>query len=292
MPTGVYDRSKSKRKQTEKCPFTCLNCGKVTELLAYRMRARIAAAGEPPKYCSHPCFIEHTKNPECRVSTTCDGCGTVFQQDRHRIMGSSFCTKACYIAHVDTRVAFSCQSCGETVTRQGKKVPKDLLCEGCRSNAKAARAAAKAEAKAARGATPRPPAVWNTREYARAYHRKYAEANRERINELSRAWGKRNPEKKQANAATRRSNGGRMTGEEWVALKAEFGNVCVCCGASGKLEADHVIPVVQGGTGDVENIQPLCRRCNAAKHATAVDYRPMARLRARLRQQEEDKEAA
>ena len=38
------------------------------------------------------------------------------------------------------------------------------------------------------------------------------------------------------------------------------------CGTSaGPMEYDHVIPYSMGGDNSVENIQLLCRRCNAAK---------------------------
>src|SRR5215208_5664505 len=41
---------------------------------------------------------------------------------------------------------------------------------------------------------------------------------------------------------------------------------CQHCGTfAGPMEYDHVIPYSVGGDNSVENIQLLCRRCNAAK---------------------------
>jgi flavoprotein len=41
---------------------------------------------------------------------------------------------------------------------------------------------------------------------------------------------------------------------------------CQHCGTfAGPMEYDHVIPYSMGGDNSVENIQLLCRRCNAAK---------------------------
>jgi len=54
------------------------------------------------------------------------------------------------------------------------------------------------------------------------------------------------------------------------------GNRCVNCGATERLELDHVIPVVDGGSGERSNLQTLCRSCNRAKgphsHATRHRY--------------------
>jgi len=43
---------------------------------------------------------------------------------------------------------------------------------------------------------------------------------------------------------------------------------CVKCGNSEKLEFDHVIPVVKGGSNTERNIQLLCEQCNRSKGAS------------------------
>jgi 5-methylcytosine-specific restriction endonuclease McrA len=59
---------------------------------------------------------------------------------------------------------------------------------------------------------------------------------------------------------------GTHTPEEWNELKRFFGHRCVRCGRSDMaLERDHIIPVYQGGSDGIDNIQPLCAPCNASK---------------------------
>jgi len=43
---------------------------------------------------------------------------------------------------------------------------------------------------------------------------------------------------------------------------------CVKCGSDKRLEFDHKIPVVKGGSNTERNIQILCEPCNRAKGAT------------------------
>jgi len=43
---------------------------------------------------------------------------------------------------------------------------------------------------------------------------------------------------------------------------------CVKCGNAEKLEFDHVIPVIKGGSNTERNIQLLCEQCNRTKGAS------------------------
>jgi hypothetical protein len=69
---------------------------------------------------------------------------------------------------------------------------------------------------------------------------------------------------------------GRFTSKEWNELKSKYGNKCLKCGKEEpevKITPDHVIPLALGGTNTIDNIQPLCWGCNAAKQARIADYR-------------------
>lgn len=46
---------------------------------------------------------------------------------------------------------------------------------------------------------------------------------------------------------------------------------CRVCGSPKRLEVDHIIPVSRGGSDDIENLQPLCLKCNRSKSAKTMD---------------------
>lgn len=72
---------------------------------------------------------------------------------------------------------------------------------------------------------------------------------------------------------------GSYTQAEWLALKEHYGSKCLRCGKSegttwgDRVTADHVIPLAFGGPDTIDNIQPLCMRCNKWKHVKAIDFR-------------------
>lgn len=48
---------------------------------------------------------------------------------------------------------------------------------------------------------------------------------------------------------------------------ARDGEKCVHCGATDNLEFDHILPFSRGGSSSEDNLQILCRRCNAKRGA-------------------------
>jgi len=72
----------------------------------------------------------------------------------------------------------------------------------------------------------------------------------------------------------KRANGGSYTQAQWEMLLDLCGNRCMSCGEVTVLEVDHIVPVYEGGTSDITNLQPLCRSCNASKGTTVTDFRP------------------
>ena len=84
----------------------------------------------------------------------------------------------------------------------------------------------------------------------------------------------RNWQKNQRNR-TKRVNGGSHTFAEWETLKAQYNWTCLACRKTEseiKLTEDHIIPVSKGGSDNIENIQPLCLKCNLSKHTRTTNY--------------------
>lgn len=86
------------------------------------------------------------------------------------------------------------------------------------------------------------------------YHAKYCKKNPKRIAHL-----------KARRYARERGAAGSHTLEQWNDLKIEFDNKCAFCRKEVKLTKDHIIPLSEGGTDYIDNIQPLCKSCNSKK---------------------------
>ena len=76
--------------------------------------------------------------------------------------------------------------------------------------------------------------------------------------------------------------------QQWECLKQSYQFTCLCCLRQEpeiQLTQDHVTPVRNGGTGDIGNIQPLCKICNSRKSTRKTDYRKFfkSRMAARTR---------
>jgi 5-methylcytosine-specific restriction endonuclease McrA len=135
---------------------------------------------------------------------------------------------------------------------------------------------------------------WNNRERAIETRLSYQREHHEEMLERSRVYRKRNPETRKASVkawaeknkdsaknayngrrARLRNADGDYTVDQFRAMCRIYGDMCLCCSAKGvTLSADHVVPLVHGGSNYIGNIQPLCRSCNSKKHTKTVDYRP------------------
>ena len=52
---------------------------------------------------------------------------------------------------------------------------------------------------------------------------------------------------------------------------------CVKCKRPGRLEVDHVIPIQDGGSNELDNLQTLCRGCHIDKSRQEVYNRSRTR---------------
>jgi 5-methylcytosine-specific restriction endonuclease McrA len=117
-------------------------------------------------------------------------------------------------------------------------------------------------------------------EHYREIGRKSREKHAEERNAYQREYGKANRDKLTLYTNARRARKleaeGSHTDQEWQELKAFYDFKCLCCGQQEpdiKLTRDHVLPLTQGGTDSIDNIQPLCARCNSKKTNKHIDYR-------------------
>lgn len=119
-------------------------------------------------------------------------------------------------------------------------------------------------------------------EWRRRVAREWQRKNPDRTRIYGRTYQARHPErlliKGRRYRARKRHAPGQHTAAQWEALKAQYGYRCLCCGVCEPeitLTADHIVPLVHGGSDDVSNLQPLCLSCNSRKgHWRATDYRP------------------
>lgn len=66
---------------------------------------------------------------------------------------------------------------------------------------------------------------------------------------------------------------GTFTDDEWQSILEEYGYRCLACGTSKSITVDHIVPLSQGGSNTIDNIQPLCIKCNMHKGTHLIDYR-------------------
>jgi 5-methylcytosine-specific restriction endonuclease McrA len=109
----------------------------------------------------------------------------------------------------------------------------------------------------------------------RANKREYYARNAERVKAAVVAYRRANPEIVRVVRTLRRARelgaAGSHTNAEWLALVARYGGRRGYCGAVGPLEPDHRVPLSRGGSNDIENIIPACRRCNTRKRTLTED---------------------
>ncbi len=72
---------------------------------------------------------------------------------------------------------------------------------------------------------------------------------------------------------------GTHTRQQFLDLVQEFGGRCVRCEKKfPHLDKDHIIPIYQGGSDALSNIQPLCAWCNSAKGPERFNWAEYRRI--------------
>lgn len=106
-----------------------------------------------------------------------------------------------------------------------------------------------------------------------AYDAAYRIKNKDRILQ----WRKDNPEIIAQHHRNRRalmkSAEGSHTKEEIRHLMISQGGQCAYCKTdiTSKFDADHIVPLVKGGTNWISNVQLLCGKCNNRKRSTDAE---------------------
>jgi 5-methylcytosine-specific restriction endonuclease McrA len=127
--------------------------------------------------------------------------------------------------------------------------------------------------------------------YEAAYKRDYRKRFPDKHKEINKRYCQHNPDKRRENdrrwraanieywrqymavyssnrRARKAKNGGFYTIDDVERLREQQSNCCAACGSNEKrLEVDHIVAVVRGGSNDPSNLQLLCGPCNKSKGA-------------------------
>lgn len=110
--------------------------------------------------------------------------------------------------------------------------------------------------------------------------RRWRARNKIKHRERNKRWRKENPEKvyqmNRNRNLKKKGVKGSHTFKEWESLKEKFNYSCLRCKRKEpeiKLTRDHITPISNNGTNDINNIQPLCGQCNSIKHSKEIDFR-------------------
>lgn len=119
----------------------------------------------------------------------------------------------------------------------------------------------------------------NGKKTREAYRRDILPFILERYKEIKNRWRQNNQERMNFYSRIRRylkkNAEGFHTFREWELLKKRYDYMCFYCKRKEpeiKLTEDHIVPLSKGGSNNIENIQPLCGRCNSRKHTKIINF--------------------
>ena len=92
----------------------------------------------------------------------------------------------------------------------------------------------------------------------------------------AKKWGEYSSKEKRSTRLAKAREKARHTKEEWGAMVSIHSHKCCKCGSFGDrggIVKDHILPIYQGGSDGIDNLQPLCTSCNSSKGSDNQDYR-------------------
>ena len=116
------------------------------------------------------------------------------------------------------------------------------------------------------------------------YHRRWNDENRAAVNESARRWrvdhpgygpayAKANRDKGRANWRRyhARKVGATIGSVDEAAIYDLYNHACIYCGATKRLELDHIVPLFSGGPHCEDNLVVACKPCNSSKRAKPLE---------------------
>jgi 5-methylcytosine-specific restriction endonuclease McrA len=212
--------------------------------------------GRTRRYCSIKC-----RDAKGRVDVTCEHCGTAFSRTASTAASRRFCSRQCLFE------AWGCAWCHLIVPDERRTVGDPYCSDRCAVSAHLDQQAQETGHRMAvcgpcRRILP-----------ASEFHRE--KANRNGLSGRCKACTKakyeaNKPDYQRRRWVTKAAPGGvliEFTAEQRAARWSMWAGRCWVCGVADATEEDHTKPISQGGSHCLSNLRPICKSCNARKHA-------------------------
>ena len=154
---------------------------------------------------------------------------------------------------------YECKECGNAEGAKWRKANPDYQHRHYLANREAVLARTKAYRE-------------NNLEACRARARKYGRENKEKVAAYQKQWVVNNRERHNAKSHRRRAL--ELSVDRYEVTPREMAKMyasnCFYCGAKGKKELDHVVPISRGGQHSIGNLVAACVKCNRSKNSKTI----------------------